>query len=321
MAAEATIWPQCPPMRLTPFYENAKLALLWAVLGFAVFDEEPTFDFSDWNAVQVVLLALGLFAITWENKLRAQFGGAWVSKDLTLVNAIFFYVYSLERYCLVIFVIFFSHCLTPLEAELMDSAEVFGANFQACATFLFHGSAFAALVSLYGLLGAAATAVHRPRIGQLAAALVLALMANAWVSVGWDLATNSLSLFSLSQAEALNMAHTPSTLTYNSISNTADQFDWHKEQTRPFPMRFETFYLFMIQLNFFIALSLSVWVWGLLVIEVFTVGARRRSSIFWGVALRSLFHNLTAAVVFGLWAAAPMFRALLHTPLEFWAHV
>jgi hypothetical protein len=34
-------------MRPGLFYENLKLALAWAVLGFCVFDEEPTFDFSD----------------------------------------------------------------------------------------------------------------------------------------------------------------------------------------------------------------------------------------------------------------------------------
>lgn len=265
-----------------------------------------------------MLLGLGLFAITWENKLRAQFGGAWVSKDQTLVNAIFFYIYSLERYCLVVLAIFFTHCLTPLESELMDSIEVFGGNLQACAALAFTVSAVAALASLYALLGAAASALHRPRVAQVAAALVLAGLANAWVSVGWDLATNSLSLFSLSQAETLNLAHTPTSLTYNSISNTADQFDWHKEQTRPFPMRFETFYLFMIQLVFFLSLSLAVWVWGLLLLELFAVGQRRRSPAFWGVAIRCLFHSLTTSLVFTLWSMGPVLRALLHTPLESW---
>lgn len=141
------------------------------------------------------------------------------------------------------------------------------------------------------------------------------------MAVGWDLATNSLSLFSLSQAEALDLAHTPSSLTYNAISNTADQFDWHKEQTRPFPMRFETFYLFLIQLVFFLSLSLAAWVWGLLALELFSVGQRRRSVAFWGVALRSLYHSLTTSLVFAAWAAAPLARALLHTPLEYWMHV
>jgi len=166
-------------MRLGSFSENLKLALVWAVLGFGIFDEEPTFDFSDWNVVQVVLLGLGLFAITWENKLRAQFGGAWVSKDQTLINATFFYIYALERYILVVLFIFFSHCLTPLESELMDSVEVFGGNLQACAATAFKASVVAALASLYALLGAASSALHRPRVAQVAAALVVAGLANA----------------------------------------------------------------------------------------------------------------------------------------------
>lgn len=307
-------------MRPTAFNENVKLAVVWLILGILVFDEEPVFDFSDWNAAQVTLLALGLFAITWENKLRAQFGGAWVSKDLTLVNAIFFYLYSLERYTLVIFVVFFSHCLTPLEAELMDSAEVFGGSFQSCVSLMFGSALFAALLSLYALLGSAASALHRPRVAQVCATLVTLTLLNAWASLGWDLATNSLSLFSLSQGEALNLAHTPVSLTYNAISNTSDQFDWHKEQIRPFPMRFETFYLFLIQLVFFLSLSVALWVWGLLALEALNVGGRRQSPIFWGVGLRALAHSLATSLGFALWASAPLLRALLHTPLEYWAH-
>lgn len=125
------------------------------------------------------MLALGLFAITWENKLRAQFGGAWVYKDLVLVNATFFYIYSLERYTLAVLVIFFSHCLTPLESELSDSIEVFAGSLQACAGLCFSASLFAALVSLFALWGAASAALHRPRIGQAAAAVVLLALANA----------------------------------------------------------------------------------------------------------------------------------------------
>jgi hypothetical protein len=85
-------------------------------------------------------------------------------------------------------------------------------------------------------------------------------------------------------------------------------------------MRFETLYLFMLQLVFFLTLGLAVWVWGLLAIEAFNAGARRPSVIFGGAALRALFHSLTASLLFVLWAAAPMLRALLHTPLEYWAH-
>ncbi len=264
---------------------------------------------------------MGLFAITWENKLRAQFGGAWVSKDLTLLNATFFYISSLERYVMVVLVAFFSHCLTPLESELVDPAEVFAGGLQACVATCFHCALFAALVCLYALVGAAAVALNRPRVGQAAAALVLIALANAWVTVGWDLAVNSLSLFSLSQGEALHLAHTPSSLTYNAISNTTDQFDWHKEQVRPFPMRFETLYLFLIQLVFMLSLSVSLWVWGLLVLEAFNVGGRRRSVPFWGLGLRVLAHSLTASVCLALWAGAPLVRSLLHTPIEYWGHV
>lgn len=50
-------------MRVGPFYENLKLALFWALACFCIFDEEPVWDFSDWNLTQATLLTLGLFAI------------------------------------------------------------------------------------------------------------------------------------------------------------------------------------------------------------------------------------------------------------------
>jgi hypothetical protein len=85
-------------------------------------------------------------------------------------------------------------------------------------------------------------------------------------------------------------------------------------------MRFETFYLFLIQLVFFLSLSVALWVWALLMLEALNVGGRRQSPIFWGVALRALAHSLGTSLAFALWASAPLLRALLHTPLEYWAH-
>lgn len=46
-------------------------------------------------------------------------------KDLVLLYATFFYVYTLERYMQLIQIVFFCHCLAPLEVDLMDSVEVF----------------------------------------------------------------------------------------------------------------------------------------------------------------------------------------------------
>lgn len=105
-------------------------------------------------------------------------------KDLALLNSIFFYLHSLERYVLAIVVIFCSHCLTPLEAELVDNAEVFMGNLQASAMFLFGLGAVGALTCLYGVLGAMAVALNRPRLGEAWALAVLVVLTNAWVTVG-----------------------------------------------------------------------------------------------------------------------------------------
>lgn len=63
-------------------------------------------------------------------------------------------------------------------------------------------------------------------------------------------------------------------MTYNHTSNAGDQFDWHKEQVRPFMMRFEVFYLFAMQLFLFLSLGLSAWVWGFLTLDVILGQAR-----------------------------------------------
>lgn len=132
----------------------------------------------------MALLGLGLFAIVWENKLRAQFGGAWVTKDLTLLNATFFYVYGLERYVLLVVVVFCSHCLTPLEAELMDNAEVWAGHFQSAAGALLRYGAAGAAISLYALLGASALSANRQALSQALAGLVVVLLAATWAAVG-----------------------------------------------------------------------------------------------------------------------------------------
>lgn len=109
-------------------------------------------------------------------------------------------------------------------------------------------------------------------------------------------------------------AHSPSSLTYNAISNNGDQFDWHKEQVRPFMVRFEVFYLFAMQLLLFVSLGFSAWLWGFIAIDLYA-GASCPLTL-WGIGLRNLAHVAATNVLGFSLVGLPYLRALLHTPLE-----
>jgi hypothetical protein len=262
-----------PFMRLASFYEATGLVLLWSILSFLVLDEEPIFDFSDWNLTHVCLLGLGFFSFTWENILRAR-SGAYVYKDLVLLYATFFYVYSLERYMQLIQVVFFCHCLAPLEVDLMDSVEVFLEYFSIASVYVSVSVTWLVLLSSIAFIGAANLSFGKLSLSRLCSVLVCVGLALAWLTVGWDLSINSLSLLDIGGGAELLYSHSPSSMTYNSISNNADQFDWHKEQVRPFMVRFEVFYLFAMQLFLFVSLGLGAWVWGLIALDALNGSGR-----------------------------------------------
>lgn len=104
-------------------------------------------------------------------------------------------------------------------------------------------------------------------------------------------------------------------MTYNSISNNVDQFDWHKEQVRPFMVRFEAFYLFAMQLFLFVSLGLGAWIWGLIALD--NLNGSARAITFWGLGLRNLTHLITTNIVSFVLLGLPYLRVLLHVPYEY----
>ena len=301
-------------MRLSSFTDALGLVLLWSGLSFCILDEEPIFDFSDWNLTHICLLGLGFFSFVWENILRAR-SGAYVYKDLVLLYATFFYVYSLERYMQLIQIVFFCHCLSPLEVDLMDSVEVFLEYFSIMSIYLSVAIIWVILLSCIAFLGAASLSVGRLFLSRLCSSLVCTGLAFAWLSIGWDLSINSLSLLDISGGAELLYSHTPTSLTYNAISNSPDQFDWHKEQVRPFAVRFEVFYLFAMQLFLFVSLGLSAWIWGFIALDALTSSSR--AVTFWGLGLRNLTHVITTNVLSFALLGLPYLRAFLHVPYEY----
>lgn len=301
-------------MRLNSLYEAFGLVFLWSLLSFLVLDEEPVFDFSDWNLTHICLLGLGFFSFVWENLLRAR-SGAYVYKDLVLLYATFFFVYSLERYMQAIQVVFFCHCLAPLEVDLMDSVEVFLEYFSLASIYISVAVTWLVLLSALAFVGATSLSLGRTLVSRVCSSVICVSIALAWLLVGWDLSINSLSLIDVTGGADLLYSHSPTSLTYNAISNNGDQFDWHKEQTRPFMVRFEAFYLFAMQLFLFVSLGLSAWIWGLITLDTLT--STSRAITFWGLGLRNLTHVIATNVLSFVLLGLPYLRVLIHVPYEY----
>jgi hypothetical protein len=164
-------------------------------------------------------------------------------------------------------IVFFCHCLAPLEIDLMDSVEVFLEYFNIASVYLSVSITWVTFLSLVALLGAINLSFGRLVFSRILSSLTCIGLALSWLVVGWDLSINSLSLLDIGSGANLLYPHSHTSLTYNSISNNVDQFDWHKEQVRPFMVRFEAFYLFAMQLFLFLSLGLGTWVWGLIALD------------------------------------------------------
>lgn len=174
---------KCTPMRHTSFTEAIGLVVTWVLLSFLILDEEPVFDFSDWNLTHISLLAIGFFTIVWENLLRAR-SGAYAWKDLVLGYATLFFIYSLERYAQLIQIVFFCHCLAPLEIDLMDSTEVFLEYFLPVTAYLGTSLLWLGALSMGAYLGSFGFFYGRPHLDYLGALLVALGLALGWLVIG-----------------------------------------------------------------------------------------------------------------------------------------
>lgn len=110
-------------MRVGGLREHLVLVALLAVLSFLFFDEEPVFDFTDWNLLHVWLLVFCISIILFEPTLRAQ-AGQFVYKDLVSMVAALTFWLGLENYVRLILVVFCLHNLFPLEVDLLEQTEV-----------------------------------------------------------------------------------------------------------------------------------------------------------------------------------------------------
>lgn len=70
------------------------------------------------------LLVISLFVVFFELTMRSRFG-QFLYKDAASLFALFTFWFGLENYIRLLLLVFSSHALTPLEAELMELVEVY----------------------------------------------------------------------------------------------------------------------------------------------------------------------------------------------------
>jgi hypothetical protein len=65
--------------------------------------------------------------------------------------------------------------------------------------------------------------------------------------MGWDLVFSGSSQDGVVDGSLLYMQGR-SSLTYGAVGGLGEQFDWHRNRSRPFIMRFEDFFVFILQI-------------------------------------------------------------------------
>jgi hypothetical protein len=227
--------------------EMLRLVFLVFLSIFFLFDEEPLFDFSDWSVAQVFLFVLALCVCVWENSMRARLG-QWAHKDQVLLFASLSFFWSMDNYVRAIVIIFCLHGLTPLEVELFEMVEVGSVLMVWWSSQVFPLLAYSIGALGLGIVLNMALGWGRSGLVLVLCSLIVALLSWVLFWMGWDLIFSGLSAEVGGLDQALFYIQARVGCTYDAVGGGGDQFDWHKDRGRPFVMRFEDFFVFILQL-------------------------------------------------------------------------
>jgi hypothetical protein len=97
---------------------------------------------------------------------------------------------------------------------------------------------------------------------------VVLILTWSFIWMAWDFLFAGLSSYKGITEPSLFYLHSKSTLTYDSLYKVEDAFDWHKEQTRPFVMRFDDYFGFCLQLLNVWALVCCLYAWLFLLTDL-----------------------------------------------------
>lgn len=284
-----------------------------ASVYFLFFDEEPLFDFSDWNLTHVFLLLLCSLLAYSETSLRARYGQTSETDDFVTLAAITSWV-RLVNYTRLILIFFGFHYLVPLEAELVEMVEVhLLCSSWFSASLLMHLCVLS-LVTVVGLT----VAQLGLTLNFASAVICLSVMVVSLLCIAlllmWDLAL-TLASHPTHQGPQIFYSRSMTALTPSARPASADAADWHKPRLRTASLRFEGLtqaYLAAFLVIAFLEAALS---WSLLLLGLVREGVASLTTD--RVALGLLWLKNLWVVIIACWATTSIFtlRTLLRTEM------
>lgn len=216
-----------------------------SLIIFFFFDEEPFFDFTDWNILHILFIVICVLSIINENIVKSKYG-QYVIKDKILLFSTFSYWFFLQNYVFLVIIVFCFHCLTPLEIELFEMVEVYNnlLNYSSI-FFLFNILLFLLLLVLTIIINFIINWDNKFNLVFFFNIICIVVILLLILSI-WDFLFNSLTATIFWNNFKSFYLNSKVSLTYDNVLFLTDQFDWHKDQTNNFIIRFEDLYMFSI---------------------------------------------------------------------------
>ena len=202
---------------------------------------------TDLNIIHIFFIIITFIIIIYENIIKSRYG-QFLFKDQTLLFSTFSYFFFLQNYILIIIIIFFFHSLVPLEIELFELVDIYNT----LQVWLFYNLIINLFIIfivflLVLLINFYINWDNKRLIFIFNLILVFIFIFNLILFL-WDFLfstlTNNLFWCNFKQF----YINSKTSLTYDNVLNSNDQFDWHRETSNFFIFRFEDLYVYSIQL-------------------------------------------------------------------------
>jgi hypothetical protein len=194
----------------------------------------------------------------------------------------------------VILLVFCLHNLLPMEMDLMETIEVYQSWGAWLSSEILIGSF--GLVFLLGITYTLNLCLSSGNDSLISGLILLLTIGHLTMIVllGWDLAINGLSSFSSWEESEVFYQQPSAAWTYDRALNSGDLFEWHRERTWPYSIRFEDLYFFFFQLLIIWDLMCGLFFWSMVLAT--SLGVNGRSVSFIQVAVGLLWlENLCMA--------------------------
>lgn len=287
--------------------------LSFFVVFFFFLDEEPVFDFSDWNFVHIFLLIICTLLAYSETSLRSRFGQSTEFDDLVSLSAITSWI-RLVNYFRLILVFFGFHYLVPLESELFELVEVHLLLSDWLGSSLFQ-NLFLIFFSIF-VLTTITQSLNFIGYGFLLFVVFLnvVIMLLQSVVLLWDLVLTFAS-HPYSNIDHGFYNRSMSALTPSARPLSLDSADWHKPRVRSVSLRFEGLTQGYLAIFLLVSLVECTVAWSLLLLSL--LREKRLHFTYDRIAVCGLFTKNVLMVIFFSWLSAVIMGLRLLLRVDF----